>query len=131
MPQRDPLEELFRQNESKLDQRPSLRTWRRLEDRLDGRDGLRRTQGPFKPWMYAAAAVLLICVTIFGFGANALNPSNNLAQRPEVIEDLELVAESPQRATPYEGIAEGDPHQILQVRNPEMPTLLPAPKYRL
>ena len=71
MPPQDPLEELFRKNESNMDQRPNLRTWRRLEDKLDGRNG-RRTQGPFKSWMYAAAAVVLICVTIFGFGSELL-----------------------------------------------------------
>ncbi|MEM9835130.1 MAG: hypothetical protein AAF828_01430 [Bacteroidota bacterium] len=129
MPQQDPLEELFRRNEHRMDQRPSLRTWRRLEDRLDGKNS-RRTQGPFRPWMYAAAVVVL-CTFIAALGPNLFQPANELAQRPESVEELDMNASVIQRAKPYQGIAEGDRHQILQVRNQNPPKLLPAPKYRL
>lgn len=133
MPERDPLEELFRQHSPRLEQRPNLRTWRRLESRLDRRNGSRRTQGPMRPWLYAAAAVLL-CVLAAGIGTQRVNVSEDvLAQRPQTIEDLDLTyGENTLRPTDrYDGITEGSPDQFLQVRNTGFPELLPAPKYRL
>ena len=104
MPEQDPLEELFRRNAGRMDQRPSLRSWRRLERRLDDRRGRRRTQGPLRPWMYAAAAVLLICLALWGLNDANLKTNNPLAQRPEMVEDLEQSSKEVVRPQAYEGI---------------------------
>ena len=131
MPEQDPLEELFRQNAGRMDQRPSLRSWRRLERRLDGRRGTRATQGPLRPWMYAAAAVLLICMAALGLNDTSLSTTNPLAQRPEHIEELEQHASEVIRTSAYQGIEEGERGQILRVKNDKRPMLMPAEKYRI
>ncbi|MEL6141276.1 MAG: hypothetical protein AAFU67_06640 [Bacteroidota bacterium] len=131
MPEQDPLEELFRRNAGRMDQRPSLRSWRRLERRLDERRGRRNTQGPLRPWMYAAAAVLLICLAVLGLNDSNLATKNPLAQRPESIEELEQHTKQIVRTSPYLGIEEGKRGQILRVKNDKRPQLLPAEKYRI
>lgn len=140
MPQRDPLEELFRRSAEELEQRPGLRGWRRLEQKLDGkannlarRRDRHQTQGFFKAWHYAAAAIALIMIIMAGlnYTAGQTIDSNLLAKQPESIEEFQLEASSPTRVADYRGISEGERGKILTVRNSSIPRLVPAKKYRL
>lgn len=141
MPQRDPLEELFRRSSEELEQRPGLRGWHRLERKLDGkrsvnltsRRGLHRTQGFFKPWYYAAAAVALVLIIMIGLGRQSGNGIDDslLARQPESVEDFQLDVSQPTRVVAYQGISEGERGKILTVRNSSIPRLMPAEKYRL
>ncbi len=129
MPQRDPMEELFRQNAHRLEQRPSLQSWRRLERRLDRRQSNNLLQR-LPSWGYAAAILLLALVSI-GLLQLPSAADQTFAQRPESIEELDRSPASFTLTAPYQGIQDGATSETLQVRNSGIPSLLPAAKYRL
>lgn len=136
MPNRDPMEELFRRSAQNLEQRPSLRAWHQLEQRLDNnrKRGSRRklTQGFLKPWYYAAAAVVLIMIMVVGFGQTANINQQVLAAAPESIEELNTAEEKADYvfAASYQAIPEGSRAQVLTVRNSSIPRLMVAPRFR-
>lgn len=131
MPQRDPLEELFRQNAHQLEQRPSLQTWRRLERRLDHQKGRNHHRFSFPPLLLYAAVLLFLGMITLALLQLPNSQDRSLAQRPESIEELDLSPAHLPITPSYQGIQEGSSHQTLQVRNSGIPTLLPAEKYRL
>ncbi len=131
MPDRDPMEELFRRNESRMEQRPSLRSWHKLEQRLDQRAGRRSRYSSSFSWIYMAAAIVLLCIVAIGIAPQLGQKQDVLAQRPESIEDLEQANKGLPVPTKYQHIPEGNSNHVLQVRNPNLPQLLPAPKYRI
>lgn len=129
MPQNDPTEELFRQSAHLLEQRPSLQSWRRLEQRLDRRQS-KQSLNRLPAWAYAAA-VLLLALTTVGLLQLPSAADQTFAQRPESIEELDRSTGSIPATLPYQGIQDGSSTETLQVRNSGIPSLLPAPKYRL
>lgn len=138
MPQQDPLEELFRRSAEGAQQRPSLKAWHRLEQRLDTptlrRKPLRRTQGYFKAWHYAAAAVILVLVMLFGIQQQQMGLTKvTLAQLPESVEELNIDTAAPQstQVARYISVPEGSSREFLTVRNSKLPQFMPAEAYRL
>lgn len=131
MPQRDPMEELFRQNAHRLEQRPSLQTWRRLERRLDRQKGRNSRNFHLPPLLLYAAVILFLGVMMIALLQLPNKQDRSLAQRPESIEELDLSPFHLPRAEYYQGIQEGNTNETLQVRNSGIPTLMPAEKYRL
>lgn len=137
MPDKDPMEELFRRSANNLEQRPSLRGWHKLEQKLDAnrnRASRRQlTQGYLKPWYYAAAAVALVIILMVGLGkVNAID-QKVLAKAPESIEELGDSQQIKQTiiAATYQSIPEGSRADVLTVRNSSIPRLMPAERYRL
>ncbi len=131
MPQRDPMEELFRQNAHQLEQRPSLQTWRRLERRLDRHNGRGNHRFHLPPLLLYAMLLLFLGMITLALVQLPIKQDRSLAQRPESIEELDLSPAHLLITPSYNGIQEGSRHQTLQVRNSGIPTLLPAEKYRL
>ncbi len=63
MKPQDKIQDLFRKNQHKLNERPSLQAWNKLERRLDQKERIKRQQPAFSIYrivMMAAAAVALI-----------------------------------------------------------------------
>lgn len=135
MPQRDPLEELFRRSADGMEQRPGLRGWHRLDQRLDQRRHARRrrTRGWFTAWHYAAATVALLLM--IGLGLSRLSTQSNsvLARAPESLEELAPISPTQRPTLPadYASVPEGDRHAVLTVRNSGIPRIVPAAGYRL
>lgn len=131
MPQQDPMEELFRQNAHRLEQRPSLHTWRRLERKLDRQKGRSSHGAHFPPLLLYAVAILFFGLITLALLQLPNGQDRSLAQRPESVEELDLSPFHLPRTEPYQGIQEGSTNETLQVRNSGIPTLMPAEKYRL
>lgn len=63
MKPQDTTSDLFRNNQHKLNERPSLQAWNKLERRLDQKERTKRQKPPFSIYsivMMAAAAVALV-----------------------------------------------------------------------
>lgn len=73
------MENLFRKNQHKLNERPSARTWERLESRLD--DHRRRGRVTMiRQWSMAAAVLLLIgVVSLLGTFGNLTSDNAPIA----------------------------------------------------
>ena len=79
----DPFEQEFRRQAQGLSRDPSVRTWDRLERRLDRRRAPVRV---FRPWMVAALLVLAAGLALVSDLGN--DRDSPLAQRSERMEEL-------------------------------------------
>ncbi len=83
------IENLFRDNQHKLDEMPSPMAWDRLEVRLEKRD-LNRTQSGWR--RLAVAAAVLIAVSMIGLWTY-INPLGGLDQTSRLFDEKELASE--------------------------------------
>ena len=78
MKPQDKISDLFRKNQHKLNERPSLQAWNKLERRLDQKERPKRQKSPFSIYsivmMAAAAVALVFFVTTI---ANIAQEANN------------------------------------------------------
>lgn len=81
------ISDLFKENEHKLSERPSLKTWRRLENRLDQRKQKHR-KGLYRQLMAAAAVFLLLLVSSAVLMTQKQNAKFVAANSPTALEDL-------------------------------------------
>ena len=87
------LFDLFRENEHKLEERPSSDAWRRLEARLDDRK--RRRQSNTFRQMLSVAAVLLLLITVgLAISIQQQDNTSQLTASVQVLEDLSTYEES-------------------------------------
>lgn len=61
---KDPIEELFRDNQHGLDEKPRDLLWDRIEERLDEKPEAKKKT---KVWKYAIAACLIVGISLAGF----------------------------------------------------------------
>lgn len=128
----DPFDRQFRRTARDLRRRPGPRTWDRIEQRLDHRDGKARIIG-IRPWMIAAMILI-----VAGVAALTQLPVRNaydpLAQRAESVEELADYEVTRVRFPDYDPLHEGSAADELvspaEARAPRS-QLAPAPKYRL
>ena len=90
--------DLFRENEHKLQEKPSNQAWNKLEQRLERQRGRRRIL-PFNSYLMAASVVgLLVVITMMGGIFNGTNNSLHLTESKGEVRPLEdLVAVQPDR----------------------------------
>jgi hypothetical protein len=72
MSTKDPLEDLFRDNQHGLDEKPRDLIWDRIEERLDEKPVLKKKT---KVWKYAVAACAVVGISLAGFIIINLNYS--------------------------------------------------------
>lgn len=86
----DPIEDLFRENQHGLDEKPRDLIWDRIEERLDERPSISKKKS--NGWKYAVAACVVVGISLAGF---ILINQNFAAEYPEnsttvVLESVEL-----------------------------------------
>jgi hypothetical protein len=91
MSTRDPIEDLFRDNQHELDEKPRDLIWDRIEERLDEKPVLKKKKKS-NVWKYAVAACAIVGISLAGF---IVINQNFAADYPEnstsvVLESVEL-----------------------------------------
>lgn len=87
MSTKDPLEDLFRDNQHGLDEKPRDLIWDRIEERLDEKPVLKKKT---KVWKYAVAACAVVGISLAGFIIINLNFSH---EYPESTSSIVLETE--------------------------------------
>ncbi len=85
--------ELFKENSHKLSERPTPRTWRRLERRLDSHNRQNRYQNNWTLGMVAAVLGIVACIGLltFSFNENKSTPVALEDASPRYLEELASV----------------------------------------
>ena len=127
----DSFDRQFRRTARSLRRQPAPRTWDRIEQRLDrrGRPGARFFG--LRPWLIAAAVLLLAGVAVFVQLPAHTASGPSLAQRAESVEELPAVEITLPRIPDYQPVAEGSADRQVIGRGEPVARLVAAPKYRL
>lgn len=136
MKEQDPLFDLFRKNQYKLNERPHLRTWHRLEKRLNQKNnrliGKSNTANRF--FLMTAASIAFILCSIIALDMTSNNAyKKTLVMNEQIAYESEaskqLVAEQTFRAENQEKlmkvIEEGSTGRLIVATKPIRPFLIP------
>ncbi|MEM7571476.1 MAG: hypothetical protein AAF433_01195 [Bacteroidota bacterium] len=131
MATQDPIDELFKQQAEAYQPQPSLRSWRRIERRIERR---RRPGLQQLGWVRAVAALLLLsmaAVAIWQLDNN--NATNALAQQASAVQEVlpPEVEAAPASLVNYAPINEGDVEKDLIARYVPNPQFRAAKAYRV
>lgn len=132
MATQDPIDELFKQQAEAYQPQPSLRSWRRIERRMERRrrPALQQQLG----WVRAAAALLLLGMAVVAiWQLDNSQSANVLAQQASAVEEvLPLDMEpAPASLVDYTPINEGEEEKDLIARFVPNPQFRAAKAYRL
>lgn len=86
MSENDKIYELFRQNEHKLDEKPSRRAWERLDARLDRHEAKRIQPSWYKYGGMVAAVLILVCT------ATLLTLNNQSSNQQMAMKDMDMIS---------------------------------------
>ena len=133
MATQDPIDKLFKEKAEEFLPQPSLRSWRRIERRMNRRNGYNRPQ-PQLGWVRAVAALFLIGMAgIALWQLDFSKRSDVLAQQAsEVQEVLPTVTQSPAVSfVNYSPINEGEEETDLVAKDVPNPQFRPAKAHRI
>lgn len=90
----DPIEDLFRENQHGLDEKPRDLIWDRIEERLDERPSISKKKS--NGWKYAVAACAVVGISLAGFIAINQNYAPKMVETSSqiVLEEVEMTPEA-------------------------------------